>query len=222
MMNLFRKAYNRVEFIGAVLIFLLLAFIPVLEILSRLIFSSGIRGADSYVSHSVLWVAFLAGMIASRDNAHLSLTSGKDLFTGKLEIFTTAVSRIFSAAICFGLASSAFSFLFIGFDPGRMVGLFPMRLVLFIIPLGFLVMGIRFFLLHDDGRRWVHAHVIVIAVLLGAFLSIPSMTNMLYKLMAEPPMLLDSHSMFYYDFYYNSADQMNLVLHITIYNCTPI
>ncbi len=221
-MNLFRKAYNRVEFIGAVLIFLLLAFIPVMEILSRLFFSSGIRGAESYISHSVLWVSFLAGMIASRENSHLSLTSGQDLFSGKLEIFTTALSRIFSAAICFGLASSALSFLLIGFDPGGTVGIFPIRMVIIIIPLGFLVMGIRFFMIHEGDRRWVHAHVMVLAVLMGLFLSIPSLTNMLYILMEEPPMVLDSLSMFYYDFFYYAAVPMILVLLFTMVNGTPI
>jgi C4-dicarboxylate transporter, DctM subunit len=222
--SLLRKIFTKIEFSTAVLVFLILAFIPVLEILSRLIFNNGIRAAEAYISHAVLWVAFLAGMIASKEKAHLSLTSGRDVFSGRFELVSTALSRIFSSGISFGLATAAFSFLLIGFDPEQSIGILPIRFVIVIIPLGFFVMAVRFFFVHHEekGMHTVSAPVIVLSVLLGLFLSIPSLSNMLYTLLPEPPLFLDSLSMFYYDFFYIAAVPMILLLVVTTVSGTPI
>ncbi|MDC7234213.1 MAG: TRAP transporter large permease subunit [Spirochaetales bacterium] len=219
-----RKIFRKIEFSTAVLVFLVLAFIPVLQILSRLIFNSGIRSAESYISHAVLWLAFLAGMIASKENAHLSLTSGRDVFKGRLEVLTTAVSRIFSSGISFGLAAASLSFLLIGFDREQSIGVFPIRLVLLIVPLGFLVMAVRFFIVHHEekGKHAVSVPVIVCSVITGLFLSIPSVSNMLYTLLPEPPLFLDSLSFVYYEFFYYAAVPLILILLLTTVNGTPI
>nr|WP_230391597.1 MULTISPECIES: TRAP transporter large permease subunit [unclassified Oceanispirochaeta] len=219
-----RKILTKIEFSTAVLVFLILAFIPVLEILSRLIFNNGIRAAEAYISHAVLWVAFLAGMIASKENAHLSLTSGRDVFSGRLEVVSTAVSRIFSSGISFGLAAAAFSFLLIGFDPEQSIGILPIRFVALIIPLSFFVMAIRFLFVHHEekGTHSVSAPVIILSVLLGFFLSIPSFSNMLYMMLPEPPLFLDSLSMLYYDFFYYAAVPMILLLMVSTVSGTPI
>ena len=219
-MKFILKFLNRLEFRLSTLIFLILAFIPVLEIFTRLIFSGGIKGAETYISHSVVWVSFLAGMIASREKAHLSLTSGKDLFKGPLQTVSTALVRIFSGGISIGLAFAALSFLLIGFDPEQSVGIFPIRFVAIIIPVGFLVMGIRFFYTHDKNLTGIP--VIILAVLFGLFLGVPSMTNMGYTLMEEPPLILDSLSMFYYDTMYWAAVPLILLLLFTILSGTPI
>lgn len=223
-MSLVRKIFTKIEFSTAVLVFLILAFIPVLEILSRLIFNNGIRAAEAYISHAVLWVAFLAGMIASKENAHLSLTSGRDVFSGRLEVVSTAMSRIFSSGISFGLATASVSFLLIGFDPEQSVGILPIRFVVFIIPLSFFVMAIRFLFVHhgEKGARSVSAPVIILSVLLGLFLSIPSFSNMLYMMLPEPPLFLDSLSMLYYDFFYYAAVPMIILLLVTTVSGTPI
>lgn len=223
-MSSVRKIFTKIEFSTAVLVFLILAFIPVLEILSRLIFNNGIRAAEAYISHAVLWVAFLAGMIASKENAHLSLTSGRDVFSGRFALVSTALSRIFSSGISFGLATAALSFLLIGFDPEQSIGILPIRFLVVIIPLGFFVMAVRFFIVHHEekDKSSVSAPVIVLSILLGLFLSIPSVSNMLYSLLSEPPLFLDSLSMFYYDFFYIAAVPMILLLVVTTVSGTPI
>ncbi len=214
------KFLNKLEFRLSSLVFLILAFIPVLEIFTRLIFSGGIKGAESYISHAVLWVSFLAGMIASREKAHLSLTSGRDLFSGALESFFTALVRIFSGGISLGLAFASLSFLLIGFDPEQAVGIFPIRFVAMVMPVGFLVMGIRFFYTHE--RKLTGVPVIILAVIFGLFLGIPSMTNMGYTLMEEPPLFLDSLSTFYYDTMYWAALPLILILLFSTLSGTPI
>ncbi|QEN09360.1 TRAP transporter large permease subunit [Oceanispirochaeta crateris] len=219
-MRLISRVLNKIEFRVASLVFLILAFVPVLEILTRLFFNNGIKGAESYVSHAVIWVAFLAGMIASKEKAHLSLTSGRDLFKGSLAVFSTSLSRILSGGICFGLTFSALSFILIGFDPTQMVGLIPIRFVALIIPLGFMVMGLRFF--YIDEKKMVTTPIILITILLGLFLGIPSMTNMLYSLLPDPPLFIDSLSMLYYDFFHYAAYPMIFLLLLSTISGTPI
>jgi tripartite ATP-independent transporter DctM subunit len=218
--RLVSRVLNKLEFRVASLVFLILAFVPVLEILTRLFFNNGIKGAESYVSHAVIWVAFLAGMIASKEKAHLSLTSGRDLFKGSLAVFSTSLSRILSGGICFGLTFSALSFILIGFDPTQMVGLFPIRFVALIIPLGFMVMGLRFF--YIDEKKMVTTPIILMTILLGLFLGIPSMTNMLYSLLPDPPLFIDSLSMLYYDFFHYAAYPMIFLLLLSTISGTPI
>ena len=219
-MKYISKFLNRLEFRLSSLVFLILAFIPVLEIFTRLIFSGGIKGAESYISHAVLWVSFLAGMIASKEKSHLSLTSGKDLFSGRLETISTALVRIFSGGISIGLAFAALSFILIAFDPEQTVGIFPIRLVALIMPLGFLVIGIRFF--YTSENRLSGIPVIILAVVFGLFLGIPSMTNMGWTLMEEPPEFLESLSTFYYVTMSWAAVPLILVLLFSTLSGTPI
>jgi len=218
--SLLRNFLRKIEFRTASLIFLFLAFIPVLEILSRLFFDSGIRDAESYISHSVVWVAFLSGMIASKEKAHLSLTSGRAFLHGRIGNFSTAVSTVFSTGVSIGLAFSALSFILIGFDSSRMVGIFPIRFVALIIPLGFLVIGVRF--LHDKEGHYTSLKLIIPALILGVVLGIPSLTNMIYTLMSEPPLIVDSISSLYYGFFYYAAVPLVLILMVSTVSGTPI
>lgn len=211
---------SRLEFRLSVLVFLLLAFLPVLEILSRLFWGSGIKGAEGYISHTVLWVAFLSGMIASKEKAHLSLTSGRALFKGRLEILSTALVRILGGGLCLGLSASALSFTMIAFNPSQKIGFIPVPLVGAIIPLGFLVMGIRF--LYDEQGKKASLLQWLVTLLLGLFLSIPSVANMFYTLAEEPPLFLDTMSSFYYEGMYEGALPLIILLLLTAISGTPI
>ncbi len=211
---------GRLEFRLSVFTFLLLAFLPVLEILSRLILGSGIKGSEGYINHTVLWVAFLSGMIASREKAHLSLTSGRDLFKGNLERISTALVRILSGGICLGLSASALSFIMIAFNTSQRIGFIPVRLVGAIIPTAFLVMGIRF-LYDGEGRKAPPAQWLL-TLLFGLFLSIPSINNMLYSLVENPPVFLDTMSSFYYESMYVAAVPLIVLLLLTTVSGTPI
>ncbi len=200
--------------------FLVLAFIPVVEILSRLLFDGGLRSAESYVSHAVVWVAFLSGMIASKEQSHLSLTSGREVLHGRLKDFSFSLSTVLSSGISIGLALSAVSLLVIGFDPSMMIGFFPVRVVIFIIPLGFLVIGVRF--LHDREGRYYSLKIILPSLAAGLFLGIPSLTNMIYSLMSEPPLFIDGLSSFYYSFFSYAGVPLVILLLVSTVSGTPI
>jgi TRAP-type C4-dicarboxylate transport system permease small subunit len=64
---------------------LLLAFLPVAEIIARKVFKGGITASTLYVYHLVLLVTFLGGTITSREKRHLSLAVGSDLLKGEVK-----------------------------------------------------------------------------------------------------------------------------------------
>src|SRR5262245_14864724 len=57
----------------AVAAFLGMGFLPVLELVLRAAFGTGIPGSFGYVQHLTLWVAFLGALIASRARRHITL-----------------------------------------------------------------------------------------------------------------------------------------------------
>ena len=55
---------------------LVMALLPVLELVLRTLLNTGIPGSFGYVQHLTLWVAFLGAMIASREKRHIVLSGG--------------------------------------------------------------------------------------------------------------------------------------------------
>lgn len=202
------------------LIFLILAILPTMEIFARLIFHSGLKSSEAYIRNAVVWVAFLAGMISSRENGHLSLTSDRKILKGTIGRVLGSVVKILCSGISFGLAFSSVSFLLIGFDPEQTVGFIPIRIVMLIMPLGFLVMGIRF--LFTPGKVKSRASTVLAALVFGLFLGIPAFGNLSYTLMPEVPLFIDSLMSFYYDFFYYAAIPFIIVMILSAFIGTPI
>jgi len=65
----FRRFENGVSLI----VLLFLGVLPIAEIIVRTVFRAGIKDAALYVQQFVLLVGFLGGMLAARENAHLSV-----------------------------------------------------------------------------------------------------------------------------------------------------
>lgn len=122
----------------------LIALLPILEILARRIFQTGIHSSSDYIHHLVLWVTFLGGMITSREGKHLALSAGVDLLKENVRKWITACTGCISVAVTSSLFWNAIVFIREGFDSTKTIGLFPVHLVLVIMPIGFAVMTIRF------------------------------------------------------------------------------
>ncbi len=212
--------YHHIEDKLAGVVFLILALLPTMEIFTRLIFKSGLTGSEGYIRNAVVWTAFLAGMITSREDNHLSLTSGSEILKGPVGNVFRSLVKILSAGIALGLAVSSFSFLMIGFDPEQTVGILPIRLVIAIMPVGFLVMAVRF--LYIRKKKSTGIVTVLLSLLFGLFLSIPAVGNMSYSVMDMPPLFLDTLSSFYFDTFYYIAFPAILVLALSTITGTPI
>ena len=215
-----KQWYHHIEDKIAGIVFLILAALPTIEIIIRLFWHSGLKGSEAYTRNAVVWTAFLAGMITSREESHLSLTSGKNFLAGRIGAFFHGLVKFLSTGICIGLAVSSLSFLFIGFDPEQAIGFLPVRFVIAIMPMGFLFMAIRF--LYVKGHRGTSMLVVLSAVFFGLFLAIPAVGNMSYSMMPEPPLFLDTLTTFYYGFFYYAAIPLILLLIFSAFVGTPI
>ncbi len=75
-----KKFLFNLENTTASAVLLLLAVIPVVEILLRTFFRSGLEASSEYTAHIVLWITFLGAMITSRNNQHLAISVGVNKF----------------------------------------------------------------------------------------------------------------------------------------------
>jgi tripartite ATP-independent transporter DctM subunit len=138
-----RLAWNA-ENALAVIVLACLSLVPVIEIVARTWFKTGLLGSTDYVQHLVLWITFVGGMFASREQRHLSVTAGVSLFPASWRVWISTGVSFISVAVVSCLAWSAFLFVKIGIDPSQTVGVIRTQWVAFIMPVGFAVMALRF------------------------------------------------------------------------------
>ena len=193
-----KKYLIKTESIAASGILLLLAAVPVAEIVMRTFFRTGIHGGAGYTAHLVLWITFLGGMITSRSDQHLAISAGLDMLGQKAAAFISVFNRTLSSTITFAFAISGLSMILMAFDKSMMIGIFPVRVLTSIIPLGYLFMSVRF---STTGRmsklkRWI----IRSGFLFGTILAFPSIVNIAYSLLPEVPLFMDTLTDFWFSF----------------------
>ncbi len=169
---------------------LLMGVIPVVELVGRQLFGSGIPGANDYLQHLTLWVGFLGAMFATRTDKHLRIGSITDGFAPKirhgLSLFAALVASGVCAALCWAslhlvsaeapalpeawrehcpaLLLQCADYLCL-FDPGSTdkVGLLiPAWVAMAIMPIGFAVMAVRFVLRAD--KRWSRRGIVALGI----------------------------------------------------------
>ncbi len=201
-----KKILYNLENAAASSALLLLGVIPVVEILLRTFFRSGLEGSSEYTAHIVLWITFLGAMITSRNNQHLAISIGVNKFGKKLKNSILIFNNTLSTAISFAFAISGFSMILTAFDQTMMIGIFPIRLITSIIPLGYLFIAIRFSTSETFTAK--SRSIIRTGFLFGAILAFPSIVNILYSFFQNIPMIFDSLS----DVYYSVAAILSLPL----------
>ena len=126
-------------------IMVLLAF---LQVVLRNLFSEGILWGDTFLRHLVLWVGFLGASLATREKKHINI----DLFTrfvkGKSQSFVKAFVNLFAAVVCWYLTSAAWTFVMDEKSYNSIIfNDIPVWYFQIIIPVGFLLMTFRFFII---------------------------------------------------------------------------
>ena len=173
----------------AILSLFLLALFPVLEVIAREFFHTGVPNSAVYSQHLVLVATFVAGAITSRQKRHLSLAVDIPMGQPLKNIVQTTVN-VLCAGLTFAFAWSALSFALNGFEAGQKMGPIPMRLVVLVMCLGYLIMGVRFITGLDSksGRGfWL-----LLAAAFGSFLAFSSIVRVVGYFSASPPAFLTS------------------------------
>ncbi|MEJ2657272.1 MAG: TRAP transporter small permease [Desulfobacterales bacterium] len=142
-----RNIIYRVEDSILVGLLLLMIVMAVLQILLRNLFGTGIVWSDVLVRILVLWVGLLGAMVASRKGNHINIDIMDRYLSGRAKTVTRFFVEFFTALICFIVAYYSLRFVQMEFSVGgKAFAKIPAWLCESIIPIGFMVMALRYVL----------------------------------------------------------------------------
>ena len=139
--------WGRVELGAAGLALLLMAVLPVAELLLRACFSQGVPSSANYVQNLTLWVGFLGAMVCSQRKKHLTLATGVDRLPPAYRTAAALFASVISTAVSVALSWASVQFVRSEIDaPTRISDWLPVWVAELILPVAFAVMAIRFVL----------------------------------------------------------------------------
>ena len=191
-----RKPFHTVEDLILVSLLAVMMLLPVVEILLRSVFRSGLPASIPVVQHLVLAVAMLGGAIAARENRLLAFSAASRGFRGRIGTVARIVAYAFGAAASAVLCAASWEFVSSQRNLGKLLipgipvwtvqtllivgfGLIAIRLVLrsgttvwqkvatLALAIG-LVAAARGVPVSPEQLRWPAMLILFIAVLLGA------------------------------------------------------
>ena len=130
-----------------ILVALLLAMIllAVMQIVLRNVFGSGVIWAESFVRITVLWLALVGAMIASRSRQHIAVDAFIIHCSDATQRTIRRITDAFSALICLVVSYYSSVFVYYEFDDGGMAfSQVPNWLCESIMPVAFFIIGSRF------------------------------------------------------------------------------
>ena len=157
----------------------LLALIPALECVLRLVLHTGIPNENLIVTHLLLVLGLFSGMSAAGEESHLAIGIIQYLKNEKTARYLKIVTGTASAFITVVIAWTAASFIKTALSPAKPVLFFiPDTVFALSMPLGYLVIAIRFALKTPlSGAKRV---IPFAALILGTAAAFPSISRLLW------------------------------------------
>jgi C4-dicarboxylate transporter DctM subunit len=176
-------------------VLLAVAVLPTVEILARWIFRTGLTGSSDLTHHLVLWLTCLGGAITSRENKHVTLSAGVELFHEPYRRWLGTGTSFLSTAIAAAMSWSSLSLVLIGFDPAKRIAFIPVQAAAAVLPLGFALITARFIAHAPAARKgsppaaiaWRKAVLAIVGVAAGTALAFSSVVNVLGSLLPQAP-----------------------------------
>jgi C4-dicarboxylate transporter DctM subunit len=148
-----RRLIRTSENILLVIPLVAMLLLPVVEILLRTLFKTGISGSSAIVQHLTLIVGMLGGAIAARDGRLLALSPVQTLLKGRAKTAARIFSSGFAAAISFFLFLSSLQYVLDLKPLGKiLVYGIPVWLIQLFLPLGFGLVAVR--LVWRASEKW--------------------------------------------------------------------
>ena len=143
-----------------------MVLLPVIEIILRHVFHTGISGSSAIVQHLTLIVGMVGGAVAARDRRLLALSPLQALLRGRPKAAARAFSSSFGAAVTAFLCLASLQYVLAMKPLGKtLVYDIPVWIIQLILPIGFGVIAIR--LVWHASERWLgRAVTLVLAGLL--------------------------------------------------------
>ncbi len=175
--------FNRVETIVVAVLLIAMAILPVTELVARGMGRAGVPGVLDYLQHLTLWVGFLGACLASREGQHLHMAALESVGSERFQRASGWATSVLAAWVCWLLAGASIELIIAEapalseglreivpgwvatrfdmlFEPGsltKVAGWIPVWVAELVMPVGFVVMAVRFIRRAGPGWRWTLA-----------------------------------------------------------------
>lgn len=147
---------HRIELILLAMLLISMVVIATAQIVLRNFFDMGLLWADPLLRVMLLWLGLLGAVAASHDNKHISIDLLSKLVPDKFLPRIRMITSLFTAIVCAIVAYHAGRFVLDEYNyhtPSSVSYDIPAWTLELIIPLGFALIALRYFLL--IGRYWL-------------------------------------------------------------------
>jgi TRAP-type C4-dicarboxylate transport system permease small subunit len=146
-LRLLNRGLVRVETVLLVVFLGVTVVLAFAQVVMRNVFGTGLLWGDPLVRHLVLWTAFMGAAIATSEDRHISIDAINKFLPIRARHFVKVITSLFAAVTCYFLASAAWVFIQ---DEraagGELVLSIPSWIGLSILPVGYVLLMIHFFL----------------------------------------------------------------------------
>ena len=179
---------RRAEETALVAALALATLLPLVDIIGRPLGGFHVPGSASYVQQLTLWLAFVGGLLATRENKHLTLSTAELLGEGRARRLTRLWPFSVSAAVVAVLAYASIELIRANREQGRLlpIGL-PEWVSECIMPLALGAMALRFAWGASDGWRGRLIAVLTIAATFALGLVPAQAPNLVWPLAIGHP-----------------------------------
>ena len=169
---------KRVEDAALVMALAAMALVPIVELLMRSAFHSGIFGAASIVQHLGLAVAMIGGAVAAREDRLLTISALKVFLEGRTQRVAAFVANGIAAAICAMLFVAGVEFVMAERPAATTLAYgVPTWWVQALIPAGFALIGWRLLARIALGAPARTAALVAAALVIGLTQLLPSISG---------------------------------------------
>ena len=143
----FSELISRLENILLVVFVLFMIGLSFTQVILRNFFSSGFNWADICLRNIVLWVGFMGASLATRDNRHITIDALTNFLSPRFKLLVEVLTSIVSVGIGSIFVWASVSFVRSEYESESLAFLgIPFWVVEIIIPVGFGLITLRFFL----------------------------------------------------------------------------
>lgn len=144
----------RIEDSILVSLLLIMILTAVTQIFLRNIFETGIVWGDILVRILVLWIGMAGAMIASRKGNHIRIDIITRFIPERFKNYLNSLIELFTCIICFTVAWHSIRFVSMEYHDATIAfASVPSWICTSIIPVSFIVIGIRYFILSFSSIR---------------------------------------------------------------------
>ncbi|PTQ89083.1 TRAP transporter small permease [Agitococcus lubricus] len=141
------RCLHRLEDALLVSLLFVMMSLAVTQIVLRNGFDTGILWADAFLRVSVLWIALIGALVATRQKQHIQIDVLSRFLPAITRYIATIMVNVFSALVCGLLAYYCFDFVKMEYEaPSMAFANVPTWLCEAVMPVAFGFMAVRYFL----------------------------------------------------------------------------